>query len=48
MPKTLSGMRSFTLEHLHDQRTAAARQRHAFLLENYSQVADLVADMLTR
>lgn len=43
-PKGLTAELSFTVDRLHDTKTAAARQRHHALLENYSasEVANLV------
>lgn len=48
-PEFLNKPQSWKLEQLHDVKTAAARQRHLSLLENYSeqQVANLLAYLET-
>ena len=48
-PKLLEGASSWGLEHLHDTKSAAARQRHQALLENYSagDVQNLAAYLQT-
>ena len=49
-PRTLNQPQSFAVSALNDDKIATARQRHNFLLENYSplQVANLVAYLRTR
>ena len=49
-PRTLNQSQSFAVSALSDDKMATARQRHNFLLENYSplQVASLVAYLRTR
>ena len=49
-PRTLSGPPSFAMSTLSDDRIAAARQRHNFLLENSTpeQVTNLVAYLQTK
>jgi mono/diheme cytochrome c family protein len=49
-PKRLEGAVSFAASAMQDERTAAARQRHAALLENYAagDVANLLAYLKTR
>jgi mono/diheme cytochrome c family protein len=49
-PIGLTGPQSFKLDALHDTRMATARQRHNFLLENWTpvQVANLVAYLQTK